>query len=63
MRVYSIRQLLKDTRGAELVEYVVILGLVALIAIAGFKLFGTTVTNKIKGQANAVESINQSAGI
>ena len=50
-------KLLKDKRGANLVEYVILVGVIALIALAGFKFFGKTVDKKINDQASKVESI------
>jgi len=52
------RSFLKDTRGANLVEYIVLVGVVALIALAGYKFFGAKVTEKINEQGNSVGSIN-----
>lgn len=59
--VRNNRNLLKDTRGANLVEYIILVGVVALIAIAGFKIFGTKVTDKIQEQSDSVGSINGAA--
>jgi Flp pilus assembly pilin Flp len=52
------RHFVNDTRGANLVEYIILVGVVALIALAGFKLFGTKVTEKVDQQAGSVEQIN-----
>lgn len=52
------RHFLKDTRGANLVEYIILVGVVALIALAGYKFFGNKVTDKINEQGNSVGSIN-----
>lgn len=49
---------IKDTRGANLVEYIILVGVVALIALAGFKLFGARVTDKVNEQAGSVGAIN-----
>ena len=49
---------IKDTRGANLVEYIILVGVVALIALAGFKLFGTSVTDKVNEQTGSVGAIN-----
>lgn len=57
----SLRNLLKDTRGANLVEYIILVGVVALIAIAGFKIFGSRVEAKINEQAESVGSVNGAA--
>ncbi|HET9955598.1 MAG TPA: hypothetical protein VFQ61_13885 [Polyangiaceae bacterium] len=51
----------RHRRGATMVEYIIVIGLVALLAIAAFKFFGEKVGNKIKSQGNAVEKINDTA--
>ncbi len=51
----------KDTRGANMVEYILLVGVVALIAIAGFKLFGSKVKDKINEQGQSVGGINGQA--
>ena len=48
---------LKDTRGANLVEYIILVGVVALIALAGFKIFGQKVNDKVKQQSDTVNSL------
>ncbi len=53
----KLRTLVKDTRGANLVEYIILVGVIALIALAGFKMFGNKVLNKVKDQAGKVEQI------
>jgi Flp pilus assembly pilin Flp len=50
-------KVLRDRRGANLVEYIILVGVVALIALAGFKIFGNKVRQKIDNQANTVETI------
>ena len=37
----------KNNKGANLVEYIILVGVVALIALAGFKIFGSKVNAKI----------------
>ena len=49
--------LLTDVRGANLVEYIILVGVVALIALAGFKVFGDKVDAKVKNQASKVSGI------
>jgi Flp pilus assembly pilin Flp len=49
--------LLRDTRGANLVEYLVIVGLIALVAMAGFRAFGRSVDDKATAQAACVDSL------
>ncbi len=53
--------LFADTRGANLVEYVILVGVIALIAIAGFKAFGNNVRAKVDEQAGSVSAINGAA--
>ena len=57
----TVRDLMTDTEGATLVEYIILVGVVALIALAGYKVFGTSVTAKINEQAGGVDSINGAA--
>jgi Flp pilus assembly pilin Flp len=57
----SSRSLLADTRGANLVEYIILVGVIALIAIAGFKAFGNNVRAKVDEQAGSVSGINGAA--
>jgi Flp pilus assembly pilin Flp len=56
----KIKKLTRDQRGASLIEYVLLIGVVALLAIAGFKIFGTSVKGKISQQAQAVDGVNGS---
>ena len=61
--VSSLRQLVRATRGANMVEYIILVGLVALICIGGYSLFGKNVDASIKGQAGTVaNSVNTAAG-
>ena len=55
------RRFTNDTRGANLVEYIILVGVIALIAIAGFKLFGAKVREKVDEQAGSVGGINGAA--
>jgi pilus assembly protein Flp/PilA len=58
----TFRRFLKDTRGANMVEYILLVGVVALISIAAFKAFGAKVQEKIKAQGDTVGEINSGAG-
>jgi Flp pilus assembly pilin Flp len=51
-----IRSLTKDTRGASMVEYVILVGVIAVLALAAFKIFGTSVMTKIQGQGQTVDT-------
>jgi len=56
----KLKKLGSDQRGASLIEYVLLIGVVALLAVAGFKIFGTSVKGKITQQAGAVDGVNGS---
>jgi pilus assembly protein Flp/PilA len=49
--------LVKNTRGGEFIEYAVICGVVALLAITAFTTFGTDVQNKITEEGGKVTGI------
>jgi len=49
--------LLKNTKGANLVEYIILVGVIALFALAGFKIFGKNVREKIDDQASKITTI------
>jgi Flp pilus assembly pilin Flp len=52
--------LVRDTRGANMVEYIIVVGLVALIAIVGFSTFGGDVKKKIEEQSGKVRDVGSS---
>jgi len=51
--------LLRDQRGAGMTEYIILVGVIALLAIAAFKVFGGSVSTKIGNQAKTVDGIQQ----
>jgi Flp pilus assembly pilin Flp len=51
-----------DTRGGEMVEYMIVLGVVALISIGAFTQFGGSIKSKIGEQGGTVGSINAGGG-
>jgi len=53
----TIRNFLNDTRGNDMVEYIIICGVVALLAITAFTTFGTDVQNKITEEGGKVTAI------
>ncbi len=55
----TMNKLIKDNRGANLVEYIILVGVIALIALAGFRTFGTNVTERVNTQATTVSGIGQ----
>jgi Flp pilus assembly pilin Flp len=57
----ELKKVAHDQRGASLIEYVLLIGVVALIAVAGFRVFGASVMAKIAQQAASVATINGTA--
>jgi pilus assembly protein Flp/PilA len=57
MTLAKINRFLKDSRGANMVEYIILVGVVAILAIAGFKYFGSSVTAKIQQQGDTVNGV------
>jgi pilus assembly protein Flp/PilA len=53
----TLRSFLADTIGANMVEYLVVVGLVALAAAAGFQSFGTDTKGAIENQGKQVKSL------
>lgn len=51
------KTLVKDTRGANLVEYILLVGLIAIVAMVGFQKFGKSVNDKIESQAGKVDGV------
>jgi Flp pilus assembly pilin Flp len=53
----SASKLIRDERGATLMEYIMLAGLIAIAAFAGFRTFGTDVQTAINSQATSVTTI------
>jgi Flp pilus assembly pilin Flp len=53
-----VRRLKRDTLGANMVEYIILVGVVALLAIVAFKFFNSSVKTKVNQQAESVNKIN-----
>jgi pilus assembly protein Flp/PilA len=53
----AMAALVRDDRGASMVEYIILVGVVAILAMAGFKQFGFQLRAKIDEQATTVESV------
>ena len=58
VRYTKFNKLIRDTRGAGMVEYIILIGVVALLAIAAFKYFNTSVRTKVNQQGDTVNAIN-----
>jgi Flp pilus assembly pilin Flp len=58
IKIQPVRELARDTRGAGFVEYIILVGLVALFCIVAYQAFGDAVSGKVKEQAGKVQGIN-----
>ena len=57
IKIRKLQELARDTRGAGFVEYIILVGLVALFCIAAYQAFGDAVTQKVEEQAEEVTGI------
>ncbi len=53
----TLIQTLKETRGGEFIEYIIIAGVVALLAVTAFTTFGSDVQGKITEEGGKVTAI------
>ena len=51
----AFRTFQRGTRGANMVEYIILVGVVALLAVVGFKAFSTSVSDTVKNQGETVK--------
>jgi Flp pilus assembly pilin Flp len=54
----KINKLFRDRRGAGLTEYIILVGVIAVLALGAFKLFGNQVKATITGQTQTVGTID-----
>lgn len=57
MRNSHLSKLHQSTQGAGFVEYIILVGLVALFCIGAYQTFGESVTGKVEEQAGEVDGI------
>lgn len=58
----KLNGLVRDERG-NMTEYIILIGVIALLCIAAFKVFGSSVGDKVKAQADTVTNeVNDTAG-
>jgi len=57
IKIRQLKMLARDTRGAGFVEYIILVGLVALFCIVAYKAFGDAVSAKVQEQAGKVQGI------
>ena len=55
------RRFLKASRGANLVEYIILVGVVSVLCLVAFQQFGGVVKGKIENQKGAVQSVPDQA--
>jgi len=53
----AVARFVADTRGASFIEYIIVVGLVAIIAITAFTKFGDKVVAKLTDETNALDKI------
>jgi pilus assembly protein Flp/PilA len=52
----SVRNFLRATRGANMVEYIILVGVVALLAVVGFKAFSGNIKTTVESQGKSVQN-------
>ena len=52
----------RDQRGASFIEYIIVVGLVAIVAITAFQTFGETVVKKLKEEQHGLDKLKPSGG-
>jgi len=57
IKIRKLQELARDTRGAGFVEYIILVGLVALFCIVAYQAFGGAVSAKVQQQAGKVQGI------
>ncbi|MGC4067154.1 MAG: hypothetical protein QM784_21445 [Polyangiaceae bacterium] len=61
MNIQSIktiaRKFVSDRRGAAVTEYVIIVGLIAMIALGVYKAFGQKIAEKVTDQTSKIQGI------
>jgi len=53
----TLLAVIRDNRGAGMTEYIILVGVIALLAIAAFKIFGGKVSEKISLQSDSVSKV------
>ncbi len=51
-----VRNFLRATRGANMVEYIILVGVIALLAVVGFKAFSASVSTTVTKQGESVKN-------
>jgi pilus assembly protein Flp/PilA len=64
LRLFSnrVKSFSKDDKGASMIEYALVVGLIALVAIVGVTTFGTNLNTLFATEAGKISSTNTTAG-
>ncbi|MEZ4220823.1 MAG: Flp family type IVb pilin [Polyangiaceae bacterium] len=54
---HTVQALIQDKKGANLVEYLLLLALIAIVVIAAARTFGTAVSSKMDEKRGEVEGL------
>jgi len=57
----AISQFVRDERGASFIEYIIVVGLVAIFAIVAFQNFGQAAVDKLTEETTNLSSITVSS--
>jgi pilus assembly protein Flp/PilA len=57
-RIDRLRRLIQDTRGATVIEYALICGLIVLVMVVGFQGFGTATRNTWQTVSSQMQNAN-----
>ena len=57
----TMMRLVRDRKGANMVEYIILVGVVAVLAMAAFRAFGTTIQSKMNGQNAVISTVNETS--
>lgn len=57
IKIRKLQELARDTRGAGFVEYIILVGLVALFCIVAYQAFGGQISAKVQEQGTRVQGI------
>ena len=53
----KLLRLARDRRGAAITEYIIIVGLIAIIAIGAYKAFGSAISSKVDSQTQKIKGL------
>jgi pilus assembly protein Flp/PilA len=56
-KMLSKLSLIRDTRGASMVEYMVLVGVIGIVALGAFKLMGSTIVSKVGSQTQQLGTV------